>query len=461
MQSNYSNHMRQSARFLIFCDFLLVLNLLIVFYNVSSPIAGLSFALGLELVVIIISHMLVFLSMGLYQTKLRHNSWEICGRIGIASVLSYLFLSFIFLFLHSAILYGNQLFQFILIAFSGSAIIRVTLYKFNVLGFVKRNILVLGAGTRAEIIVERMRRKVDQQNFNLVGFIAMPDDDSKLIPAEQIIELEGRLSAFVRKHHIHEIVVANDERRGNLPIDDLFYCRIRGVEILEILDFIEKETGQIAVNLMYPSWVIYSNGFLSKNELRSTFDWVFNCFLASLIFLLTWPCMLLTIIAIKFEEGMNAPCFYYQDRVGCNGKIFRIVKFRSMRLDAEKFGAQWACEDDPRVTKVGKFIRKYRIDELPQLYNVIKGDMGFVGPRPERPEFVNELNNKIPYYNERHCVKSGLTGWAQLKYPYGATENDAVEKLKYDLYYIKHRSFLLDLMILVQTAEIVLWGKGR
>lgn len=158
---------------------------------------------------------------------------------------------------------------------------------------------------------------------------------------------------------------------------------------------------------------------------------------------------------------MQAPTFYFQRRVGLGGKPFNVIKFRSMRVDAETSGAVWASRNDPRVTRIGKFLRKYRIDELPQLWNVLRGDMGFVGPRPERPEFVKDLVVKIPYYNQRHNVKPGLTGWAQLKYPYGSTEEDALEKLKFDLYYVKHRSFLLDLHILVQTVEVVLFGKGR
>ena len=258
-----------------------------------------------------------------------------------------------------------------------------------------------------------------------------------------------------------EIVVASDERRNNIPVDELFACKIRGIEITEILDFIERETGQIAVNLIYPSWVIYSNGFASVNHLRNTLDWIFNASMAFVLFALAWPIMLLTAILIKLDEGITAPIFYFQERVGLDGEPFNIIKFRSMSLDAEKFGAQMASEDDPRITKIGNVLRKYRIDELPQIYNVMRGDMGFVGPRPERPEFVQGLIKNIPYYNERHNVKPGLTGWAQLKYPYGATEADSLEKLKYDLYYIKHRSFMLDLLILVRTVEIVLFGKGR
>jgi lipopolysaccharide/colanic/teichoic acid biosynthesis glycosyltransferase len=171
--------------------------------------------------------------------------------------------------------------------------------------------------------------------------------------------------------------------------------------------------------------------------------------------------MLFAVISMKITEGIRAPILYKQERVGLDGEPFNIVKFRSMRLDAEKAGAQMASENDSRITFVGQYLRKYRIDELPQIWNIFHGDMGFVGPRPERPEFVQGLIKNLPYYNERHNVKPGLSGWAQLKYPYGASEADSLEKLKYDLYYIKHRSFLLDLLILIRTVEIVLFGKGR
>jgi sugar transferase (PEP-CTERM system associated) len=306
-----------------------------------------------------------------------------------------------------------------------------------------------------------MRRDVDRQDFSVHGFVVMEGDIADGIQHETRIHLQGSLVEYSLQHGIDEIVVANDERRNNLPIDDLFACKIRGVEITDILDFIERETGQIAVNLIYPSWVIYSNGFASTHYLRDTFDWLFNALIALCLLLITWPVMLLAVISIKITEGIRAPVLYKQERVGLDGEPFNIVKFRSMRLDAEKGGAQMASENDSRITFVGQYLRKYRIDELPQIWNIFHGDMGFVGPRPERPEFVQGLIKNLPYYNERHNVKPGLSGWAQLKYPYGASETDSLEKLKYDLYYIKHRSFLLDLLILIRTFEVVLFGKGR
>ncbi|MDO6506847.1 TIGR03013 family PEP-CTERM/XrtA system glycosyltransferase [Colwellia sp. 4_MG-2023] len=412
-------------------------------------------------VVFALLNQLTSLALGLYNSKLRVNFRGVIRRVLMCVAVAFFILTII------NPLYGTyalpievlaiaSLVSFILISFFRYLTVQIDFFGFN-----KRIVLVLGAGERASIIERRMRRDVDRQSFSVHGYIVMNGDAEEGIKQETRIELKGSLVNYALNNQIDEIVVASDERRNNIPIDELFACKIRGIEITEILDFIERETGQIAVNLIYPSWVIYSNGFASANHLRNTLDWIFNAAMASILLFVTWPIMLLTAVLIKLDEGLKAPVFYFQERVGLDGEPFNIIKFRSMRLDAEKFGAQMASEDDPRITKIGNILRKYRIDELPQIYNVIRGDMGFVGPRPERPEFVQSLIKNIPYYNERHNVKPGLTGWAQLKYPYGATEADSLEKLKYDLYYIKHRSFMLDLLILIRTVEIVLFGKGR
>ena len=404
---------------------------------------------------------LTSLALGLYNSKLRVNFRGVIRRVLMCVAVAFFILTII------NPLYGEYALPIEVLAVASSvSFIVVSLFRYftfqiDFFGFNKRVILVLGAGERASIIERRMRRDVDRQTFSVHGYIIMDGDSEEGIKEETRITLESSLVNYALEHNVDEIVVASDERRNNLPVDELFACKIRGIEITEILDFIERETGQIAVNLIYPSWVIYSNGFSSVNHLRNTLDWIFNAIMALVLFTLTWPVMLVTVILIKLDEGIRAPVFYLQERVGVDGEPFNIIKFRSMRLDAEKFGAQMASENDPRITKIGNVLRKYRIDELPQIYNVIRGDMGFVGPRPERPEFVQKLIKNIPYYNERHNVKPGLTGWAQLKYPYGATEADSLEKLKYDLYYIKHRSFLLDLLILVRTVEVVLFGKGR
>ncbi len=404
---------------------------------------------------------LTSLALGLYDSKLRVNFRGVIRRLLMCVAVAFFIVTLINPF------YGQHSLPIEILAIASSVsfivigLFRYATFQIDFFGFNKRLVLVMGAGERASIIERRMRRDVDRQNFTVHGYLIMNGDAEDGIKQETRINLEGSLVNYALNHDIDEIVVASDERRNNIPVDELFACKIRGIEITEILDFIERETGQIAVNIIYPSWVIYSNGFASVNHLRNTLDWVFNAAMGLVLFTLTWPIMLITAILIKLDEGIKAPVFYLQERVGLDGEPFNIIKFRSMRLDAEKFGAQMASENDPRITKIGNALRKYRIDELPQIYNVMRGDMGFVGPRPERPEFVQGLIKNIPYYNERHNVKPGLTGWAQLKYPYGATEADSLEKLKYDLYYIKHRSFLLDLLILVRTVEIVLFGKGR
>ena len=404
---------------------------------------------------------LTSLSLGLYDSKLRISFRNVIRRVLMCIAVAF--------FMQAIInpLYGRNALPIEMLAMVASitliviSLFRYITFQINYFGFTKRVVLVLSAGKKASIIEQRMRRDVDRQNFTIHGYVVMKGDSEDGIKHETRIELQGSLVSYAVKHKIDEIVVANDERRNNIPTDELFACKIRGIEVTEILDFIEQETGQIAVNLIYPSWIIYSSGFASVNHLRNMLDWIFNASMAFVLFLVTWPIMLLTALLIKLEDGFKGPIFYFQERVGLYGEPFNIIKFRSMRLDAEKFGAQMASEDDPRITKIGNFLRKYRIDELPQMYNVIRGHMGFVGPRPERPEFVQGLIKNIPYFNERHNVKPGLTGWAQLKYPYGASEEDSLEKLKYDLYYIKHRSFMLDLLILVRTVEIVLFGKGR
>ena len=401
------------------------------------------------------------LALGLYNSKLRESFRGIFRRMLMCVSVAFFAATIINPF------YGPYHLPIELLAIASLVSVfliscfRYFTFKVDFFGFGKRNILVLGTGERASIIEKRMRRDVDRQDFTVHGFIVMVGDTPDGIKRETRINLTESLVEYSLAHEIDEIVVANDERRNNLPVDELFACKIRGIEITEILDFIERETGQIAVNLIYPSWVIYSNGFASNNHLRNTLDWIFNAAMAVVLLLVTWPIMLIAVLCMKLTEGFNAPVLYRQERVGLDGEPFNIIKFRSMRLDAEKHGAQMASENDSRITKVGQYLRKYRIDELPQIWNVLHGDMGFVGPRPERPQFVQGLIKNLPYYNERHNVKPGLTGWAQLKYPYGATEADSLEKLKYDLYYIKHRSFLLDLLILIRTVEIVLFGKGR
>lgn len=407
------------------------------------------------------------LSVGLYETKLRETFRGVIRRIFVSVAISY----FIIEIITNTFMTNIEISQYYLPTFAGMTIIALVIFRYfinrlGILGLGLTKIIVIGAGERASIIEKRMRREVDRFGFELLGFIPIPGDNREEgIQNEKLIhvKIDENFRNFIADNDIDEVVIACDQRRGTLPVEILFDCRLRGVEVTDLLDFMERETGQIVVNLMYPSWVIYSNGFNSQNYLRDALDYSMNCIMATLVLLLAWPFMLLTAIVIFFEDvNLKKPSvFYKQERVGLNGQLFNIIKFRSMRHDAEKDGAKWATANDSRVTKVGAFIRKFRIDELPQIWNIFRGEMSFIGPRPERPQFVEQLIREIPYYNQRHNVKPGLAGWAQLNYPYGASVEDSMEKLKFDLYYVKHQSLMLDILILIRTVEVVLFGKGR
>lgn len=322
----------------------------------------------------------------------------------------------------------------------------------------RRRILVYGAGQRS-LAIASLRRRSDRRGFTVAGYV-QAQEERVAIPSSQVLHINPDLRHLCEQRDIDEIVVAMEDRRRGFPIAEFLECRFAGIDVTELLTFLERETGRVAIDVLNPSWLIYGEGF-RRNPLRRLTARVVDLSGSALILLLTVPIMLGTVAAIKLEDGLRAPVLYLQARVGLGGRRFHIIKFRSMRPDAEASGkAQWAQAADPRVTKVGAVIRKLRIDELPQLFNVLRGDMSLVGPRPERPEFVAQLAERIPYYVERHYVKPGVTGWAQLCYPYGSSERDALEKLQYDLYYIKNNSLLFDLAILVQTVEVVLMGKG-
>ena len=407
------------------------------------------------------------LAVGLYETKLRETFRGIIRRISVSVALSYFVVEVIMRTFGADLAIHDYFFP----ASAAAIILAVVVFRYfthrlGLLGLGRRRIIVLGAGERASIIEKRMRRDADRIGFELLGFVPISGDNREDgIRKEKVIHvsIDERFQRFIIDNEIDEIVIACDQRRGTLPIEVLFEARLRGIDVTDLLDFMERETGQIVVNLMYPSWVIYSNGFQSQNYLRDALDYSLNAFLATIVLLLTWPFMLLTAISIYLDDGRRTgtSVFYKQERVGLNGQLFKIIKFRSMRADAEKDGAKWATANDNRVTRIGAFIRKYRFDELPQIWNVYKGEMAFIGPRPERPEFVEKLIREVPYYNQRHNVKPGLAGWAQLNYPYGASVEDSLEKLKFDLYYVKHQSLLLDILILIRTVEIVIFGKGR
>lgn len=325
----------------------------------------------------------------------------------------------------------------------------------------KRRVVIYGAGERAKTLLANLQPEQDVVGVEVVGCIPSGSEPVQ-VDERLVLPAPNDWVRFVKAQQISEIVVSPDERRqregGVFPLNELIDCKLIGVPTSDALGFCERELGKIDISMLKPGWMLFSDGF-KYSKRRSIAKRLFDIGLAGLFLVALWPFMLLTALAVMLESGR--PVLYFQERVGLNGRTFRIYKFRSMRQDAEKEGkAVWASKNDSRVTRVGAFIRNTRLDELPQLYNVLRGDMSFVGPRPERPEFVQDLSAHIPFYDTRHKVKPGLMGWAQLKYPYGASVDDARNKLQYDLYYTKNHSFLMDLLIMIQTVEIVLLGKG-
>jgi sugar transferase (PEP-CTERM system associated) len=322
----------------------------------------------------------------------------------------------------------------------------------------RRKCLVYGAGERAASITA-IRRRADRRGFKVVARVVATDNN--IVGDQNVLRTNGKSIADIAlEEEAEEIVVAVDDRRGNLPVRDLLDAKLKGIDVIDLMEFLERETGKIRVDLVSPGWLIFSPGF-RRSRMRRFAKRILDVAVSGALLIVSWPIMILIALAIKVEDGSGASVFYRQCRVGEGGNNFNVLKFRSMREDAEADGkAVWASENDSRVTRVGDVLRKMRLDELPQVFNVFAGQMSIVGPRPERPEFVNELQENVPYYAERHTVKPGVTGWAQLKYSYGASEEDAIEKLQYDLYYIKNQTVMLDIMIILQTVEVVLWGKG-
>jgi sugar transferase (PEP-CTERM system associated) len=319
----------------------------------------------------------------------------------------------------------------------------------------RRRVLVLGAGTRARRI--HMLAERPESGFAVVGYVAMNASQNALdqaIPRAAIADL----SRHVRVLRASVGVLALDERRNALPLKDLLRIKTAGVHVNDFSSFMERETGRVDLDTLNPSWLIFSDGFSSGRMLSSVTKRLFDLVVSGLLLLITFPVIGLFAVLVKLDS--RGPAFFRQRRIGLYGEPFELIKLRSMRSDAEKGGAKWAEKDDPRITRVGKFIRKLRIDELPQAWSVLSGRMSFVGPRPEVPTFVDDLEDKLPFYGERHMVKPGITGWAQINYPYGASVEDARAKLEYDLYYAKNYTPFLDLLILLQTLRVILWPEG-
>ncbi len=400
----------------------------------------------------------IMTAAGLYQREHREE-----GRLGyyvrfIASfAVGLIVMASIFYF--ADLFLGRGAFSLtFLVAFTGTAITRFLFLRFSDHEMLRRRVLLLGAGSRAAK-VEALEKDVSgRSKFSLVGCLALTNADCCFNKAK-ILNDQGSILSIAKKHKINEIVVGVRERRnGGLPSDQLLECKLAGIEVVDLPSFFERETGQIQIESLNPSWMIFSDGF-QRGSVKDMAKLMFDVTVSSLLLLTTLPVFLVTAMLIWVESGR--PILYRQERVGEYGRVFKVLKFRSMRKDAERDGVpQWAKKQDDRVTRVGRAIRKLRIDELPQVFNVLKGDMSFVGPRPERPYFVKDLTKKIAYYPSRHTVKPGITGWAQIRYPYGASVEDALQKLQYDLYYVKNHTLFLDLIILLQTMQVILFGKG-
>ncbi|MDR0776715.1 MAG: TIGR03013 family PEP-CTERM/XrtA system glycosyltransferase [Azonexus sp.] len=339
----------------------------------------------------------------------------------------------------------------------GILVTRVTAAQASAAGILTRRIMVFGIGERA-LAVKQALNKADQ-SAEIIGFFPAPNEEHPAVPSDVVITANRSLSETAQALKADEIVVALTERRGGaMPLHELLDCKLQGIRVLDLASHFEQTLGQIRLESLYAGWLVFGDGF-GQGTLRTIVKRLFDLVCAIILILLTLPIMLVAALAIVVENGF--PVFYSQERVGLNGRLFKVIKFRSMRRDAEKDGKPvWASKHDDRVTRVGKVIRKLRIDELPQLFSVLKGDMSLVGPRPERPFFVDQLTREIPFYAVRHSVKPGVTGWAQVRYHYGATVEDSAEKLQYDLYYVKNHSLFLDILVLFETVGVVLTGKG-
>ena len=406
---------------------------------------------------------------GLYNKEMFADTNRLISRLVIAAVLMY-FLMALSVSLVALVAENSTNLKYyyaITLAtaigwFVTSLLFRLNFFAHNFNGTVlERRVLVVGVDERASKI-ERLNGH-SRSPYTTVGFVPFGQEVkcsslsySKVISG-RIMENPGALAKLACERRVDEIVVASRERRG-LPLESLMECKLAGITVTDFPSFWERQTGQIDLEEMTPSWLIFSNGF------RTTWQGEFakRCFdivVSLLLLILTLPVTVATAILIKLESP--GPVFYRQERVGRGGNTFAVLKFRSMGVDAEKDGiARWAQNSDPRVTKIGGFIRRTRIDEIPQVINVLLGQMSFVGPRPERPVFVNSLVEKIPYYDVRHRVKPGITGWAQINYPYGASDEDARAKLTFDLYYVKNWNLFLDAVTLFQAARVVLWREG-
>jgi len=394
-------------------------------------------------------------SVGVYSAEALLSVRFAAARIVVAIAIGIMALSLLYFLAPPVAFWRSSLLYATLFAFAAMIIARTALRGTFSGDGLKRRVLILGAGARAARVGRLAQR--EGSNFIIVGYVGMNDGPSEVanVNRADIASLPGHLVRLGAS----EVVLALEERRNALPLDDLLRAKTAGVRIHEFASFIERETGRVDLRSLNPSWLIFSDGFSGARRISAVAKRLFDLTVSLILLVLAAPVIALGALAVKLET--KGPAFYRQKRVGLYGEPFELIKIRSMRVDAEVGGtAVWAKADDPRITRVGSFLRKTRIDELPQAWSVLKGQMSFVGPRPERPQFVHDLEARLPYYAERHVVKPGITGWAQINYPYGASVEDAREKLEYDLYYAKNYTPFLDLLILMQTVRVILWPEN-
>lgn len=400
-------------------------------------------------------------AMGMYQLDadegLRHPFFM---KLMPSFLMGFLILTIVF-YVAPDLSFGRGI---LLLVFALSAIgiflARMLFFKTSEMQLLKSRIMFLGTGPLAKECSDLAQRKSNYHRYHIAGYIPIAHEEV-CVPEDGLLKVRDgdSLHALAKKYNVQEIVVSLQNRRGGFPMKELLDCKLRGLRVTDAATFFERETCQIRVDSLQPSWLIFGGGF-DQSFIRTFMKRGFDLVCSTIILIMAFPLMLLAALAVKLED--RGPVFYSQERVGKDGKTFFVHKFRSMRVDAEKGGKpQWAAQNDPRVTRVGNFMRKTRIDELPQILNVFKGEMSFVGPRPERPYFVEQLIEVVPYYNVRHSIKPGVTGWAQVRYGYGSSAEDALQKLQYDLYYVKNNSLFLDVLVLIDTLKVVLFRSGR
>lgn len=424
----------------------------------GAAISGAGAAVPMQAVPYALGMMIIMSSMGLYQSDPWNSTQSIRLRLVAAFLLGFALIGSV-AYLVPALYPGLVALgaTIMTLALLGSLFVRTAFHKWNNLSVFRPRVLVLGTGSRVMRLAEYAQRN---PNHQVIGYISL-QPSKHYVPLPQILPMAqgDSLLSVVDKHSIDEIVVAVRNRRdGGFPVQQLLECKMKGVKVVELPTFFEREYRQVMLESLNPSWMVLGDGF-RQGWFRNLVKRLFDLTVSGALLLLYLPILLVAALCIYLESGL--PVLYRQERVGQGGRVFTLYKLRSMRNDAERDGAaQWAAANDDRTTRIGRIIRTWRIDELPQIFNVFKGEMSFVGPRPERPFFVDQLVKQIPYYALRHSAKPGITGWAQVRYAYGASVDDAIEKLQHDLYYVKNNSLFLDIMILIATVEVVLWGKG-